>query len=186
MGRKSEPGRSPAGDLPPERDPRALYREWWAHDGLWYQAVARRCGHEVANEINRECLRAMATRNMRALVRERGIDRATLDIEGLKELYLEVTRRMWPEEWVETEVEICGPGSFDVKIHKNFALALVDQAGSLEQYDCACLDIREAWFEVLGLEVDQGVCACKRDGSPTCDFWARVRFPERGDSDDGR
>jgi hypothetical protein len=58
-----------------------IYRYWWLHDGAWYQNVARRFGFEVANELNKECLRYMAQRTMRSYVKENRVNTSFASIE---------------------------------------------------------------------------------------------------------
>ena len=48
-----------------------VYRQWWLHDARWYQGVAKRFGQEVANEINAEAIRYVATHVGKQILRPR-------------------------------------------------------------------------------------------------------------------
>jgi hypothetical protein len=158
-----------------------LYQFWWLHDGLWYQNVARRFGFEAANELNKQCLRALARRSMQAIVRERAVDTRQLDLGQLVELYVAAARTLWPEAWVHLRATITGPDTFEVALPKNFALDWLERAGTLDRYDCPCLELRDGWFQGLGVRFEQEKRDCKCRGAEACTFWARVELPSRKD-----
>ena len=61
-----------------------VYRSWWLHDARWYQGVAKRFGPAVANEINAEALRFVATSVGRKVARQFG-GKPARDVEELRQ-----------------------------------------------------------------------------------------------------
>ncbi|QKG83264.1 hypothetical protein GXN76_01485 [Kroppenstedtia pulmonis] len=160
-----------------------IYRFWWLHDGAWYQNVARRIGFEAANDLNKECLRYMAIRGTRSYVRENKIDTSQIqDIETLVYHFMKAPKQLWPEEWIQMEATITGPDTFDVRLHRNFAVEWVKKAGTLDSYECPGLVLREGYFEGLNVRTyEQGERTCMCRGDDECVFWARVEFPKHQD-----
>lgn len=155
------------------------YRNWWAHDGMWYQAIAKECGYEIANRVNQQCIQRMAVRVMQNLVRSEAVDPIAIDVNVVADLYMKATYAMWPDEWVNTELKITGPDSLSVSVHRNFALGLIHQSGAIDKYECPCLQVREGWFQVLGVPYTQGRSACKMHNSSSCDFWVQFDFSRK-------
>lgn len=160
-----------------------VYRYWWLHDGAWYQNVAGRFGFEVANELNKECLRYMARRTMRSYVKENRVNTSYATIEELVKHLMEGTLVMWPEGWCETEVHILGTDTFDVVLTKNFALDMLRRAGTLEHYACPCLTLREGWFAGLGVKHHDEELECMLKGDDVCHLRARIELPTRDASE---
>jgi len=152
-----------------------VYRFWWLHDGAWYQNVAKRFGFEVTNELNQECLRYMAQRTMQAYLRENRVDTNFANIEDFTKHFMASTRLLWPANWLENEVHILGPDTFDVIIVKNFAVDMLRRAGTLQHYECPCLAARKGWFAGIGIKkYDDQELKCMIRGDDICQFRARI------------
>jgi hypothetical protein len=151
-----------------------IYRFWWLHDAAWYQNVAKRFGFEAANELNKESLRYMALRTMQAHVRENRIDTAFANIEDMVKHLMEGTLLMWPATWLQTDVHILSPDTFDVVITKNFAIEMLRRARTLEHYACPCLAAREGWFAAIGVKYYDQELKCMVLGDDVCHFRTRV------------
>lgn len=171
--------------MPTSKEEEKLYMMWWLHDGQWYQNVAKRFGFDAANEINKEAARFMARRSMQMLVRERGVDTDEITLDEAVELYMTAAKNMWADGWVELEASITGDDTFDVTTTKNFALQWIDKAGTLDKYDCPCLELREGWFKGLGIrKFEQGKNSCMCDGAEACTFWAKVNLPSAANQEE--
>jgi hypothetical protein len=151
------------------------YQWWWLHDARWYQGVAARFGQEVANEINAEAIRFVARRVAKHVARTCGRPVDELDFDEIVTLFETCPRSMWPEEFVRFDREVTGENEFVVDITKNFALDMLRSAGALDGYSCPCLQMREGWFEGLGLTATENrIESCQKDGAPTCRYFARI------------
>lgn len=170
---------NPAADSPERFDPdfpAQLQQWWWLHDARWYQGVARRFGFDAANEINAEALRFVAERIGRHVARTLGRPVQELTWEEALAAFEQCPDLMWPSHAEDRTVTSTGPGEFEVQVHRNYALAMLRRAGSLEHYACPCLELRAGWFEGLGLDVAENrVVACLKDGGSACTYRARVR-----------
>ncbi len=153
-----------------------VYRQWWAHDAHWYQGVARRFGQEVANEINAEALRQVASQVGRGVARRRG---GLPDSDGMAELrrrYDECGERMFPRELRSAGTEVVGDDTVELTVRRNFAISMLRMAGSLDGYECPCTDIHAGWSEGLGVTLTENrATACLRSGDPACRLVMRVK-----------
>lgn len=153
-----------------------VYRQWWAHDGHWYQGVAKRFGQEVANEINAEALRQVALQVGRGVARRHG---KLPDEDGMAELrrrYDECGERMFPRELRSAGTEVVGDDTVELTIRRNFAITMLRMAGSLDGYECPCPDIHAGWSEGLGVLLSENrATACLRSGDPACRLVMRVK-----------
>lgn len=163
-----------------------LYRWWWTHDAHWYQAVARRFGFDAANEMNKEALKFVAERVGRSVARRLGKPTEELNLREAVEAFGDCCSLMWPETFIQFDHVITGPDSFEFNIRRNFALEMLRRAGTLENYECPCLPLREGWFKGLGLkhEVNERV-QCVLDGCDFCTLRASLPGCARAGEDEG-
>ncbi|KUF16801.1 hypothetical protein [Streptomyces silvensis] len=162
--------------------PRTLdvYRQWWTHDARWYQGVAARFGHEVANEINAEALRYVAVQVGRRIVRQCG-GRPAGDREELRRRYDLCSEWMFPSELRDGGTAVLANGDIELTMRQNFAVTMVRMAGSLDGYRCPCTDVHAGWSEGLGVTLTRNCAtACLRSGDPACRLLMRVADQEAG------
>ncbi len=151
------------------------YQWWWTHDGRWYQEVAEQFGFEAANDINKRALRFLAARIARSIKLSLDKPLEQMSWPEVVDVFCRGAALMWPGAALEFSYTVTGPGSFTVEIARNFALESLRRAGTLEQYDCPCLTLREGWFEGLGLHpLENRVEQCMRTCGATCVFVGRV------------
>ena len=145
-----------------------VYRQWWLHDARWYQEVAKRFGHEAANEINAQALRYVAVQAGRRIRRQFGA-RPAADREELRQRYDACADWMFPAELRVGGTEVLDNGDIELTMRQNFAVTMVRMAGSLDGYDCPCTEIHAGWSEGLGVELTRNCAtACLRQGDPAC------------------
>lgn len=151
-----------------------LQRLWWLHDALWYQGVAKRFGFEAANEINREAIKPIARRAMRAVLADQEISRKNLDIGDLEALFQKASHLMWPPPMTEWEAEVIDGETVEVTIIKCHAIGGIKRIGAAEFYKCPCIAVREGWLQALGLEARQEIVANMKDGAEACSIRVRL------------
>jgi hypothetical protein len=155
--------------------PHELYQHWWLHDARWYQGVAARFGHDAANEINAEAIKFVATRVAEKVAKQAGSSGVDSEWGEVVDQLAGCARRMWPPEFIEFECVASGPGEFVVTTTRNFALSMLRRAGSLQHYRCPCLQMREGWFEGLGITaVENRIEQCLCDGASSCRLVGRI------------
>jgi hypothetical protein len=161
--------------VPVEPTAAQLWRWWWLHDGCWYDRTVALCGVERANEINRQVLRFVAQRVARTVARTAQRRIGQMPWPDVVQLYVSCPRLMWPARLLQADYRITGPGRFEANVVRNYALTMLLRHGGLDGYRCPCLDLRQGWFEGLGLPVVEDVCVqCLRTGGSACTFLARV------------
>ncbi|MFJ3880388.1 hypothetical protein ACIPW5_23375 [Streptomyces sp. NPDC090077] len=149
----------------------ALREFWWLHDARWYQGVKKRFGQDVANEINAEAI-SFVSRRVGSWYQQR---EGTPDAASPQELAAAVdglTKVMTNDRMMRshTEVDPGGEPALDTVITRHFALRMLRAARSLEGYDCPCLQMRDGWFQGLGVEVTDATTECMRTGGSVCRF----------------
>jgi len=155
-----------------------LYQWWWLHDGRWYQEVAQRFGFDAANEINRNAIRFVASRVAKSVAKSFTVPIDQMEWPDVVAAFEKCSRLMWPPEMIDMKCEVTSRGAFEVHITRNFALQMLQRAGTLATYQCACLALREGWFEGLGLKpVENSMQRCLKDGAPSCSFTGRIERP---------
>jgi hypothetical protein len=152
--------------------PGLLRRFWWLHDARWYQGVAKRFGQDAANEVNAEAMRFVARRVAEAYAGQRAL-RPGLSAEELATALTAISEMMTGDSVAATNT-VTGDDSWETVITRNFALEMLDRAGSLEGYDCPCPQMREGWFEGLRTRVSDHRAECMRTGGSVCRFQSRV------------
>lgn len=147
-----------------------VHQFWWLHDARWYQGVAKRFGQDVANEINAEALRFVARRVAAWCAREYGARVDELAPEELFPLLRQAVSTMWTDDMVTVEHAPDGDDGWETVVSNAFLPRMLRAAGSLDGYECACLQTRAGWFEGLGLEVQDSRLECRLSGGRACRF----------------
>jgi hypothetical protein len=155
------------------------YRLWWQHDAHWYQGVAARYGHEVANEINAEAMGKVARHVGQRVARLHGplpdTGDARKDLEELRRRYDDCGDRMFPPELRNASTEVEDDDTIVLTLKRSFAITMVRMAGSLEGYRCPCTAVHAGWSEGLGATLAENRAeSCLRDGDPACRLIMRV------------
>ncbi|SDW62589.1 hypothetical protein SAMN05421504_1011085 [Amycolatopsis xylanica] len=158
-----------------------VYRQWWLHDARWYQGVAKRFGHEVANEINAEALRFVAEHVGKRMLRQFG-GKPAADLDELRARYDACAEYMFPSELRDGGIEVIGEDLLELTMRQNFAVTMVRMAGSLDGYECPCTEIHAGWSAGLGIELTENrATGCLRHGDPACRLLMRVATPDGKD-----
>lgn len=143
---------------------------WWLHDARWYQGVARRFGQQAANEVNAEAARFVARRFAEWYAHAHGVPNPP-DATQLARALAGISATMFAPAAMAVTNEVAGPDAVRTEITRNFALKMLRAAGTLDGYECPCLDLRAGWFEGLGARVAGDRCEdCLRTGGPACRF----------------
>lgn len=153
--------------LPPSK----VQQYWWLHDARWYQEVARRFGFEAANEINKAAISFVARRVARNIAKALPTPIEELNWDEVVEIVKLCPEHMWPAEFVDYTYDSHIPGELTTRLNRNFALTMSRQAGTLNTYVCPCMELRAAWHEGLGLEVERDcIVGCLKDGADACTY----------------
>lgn len=155
--------------------PMEVYRMWWLHDARWYQGVASRFGQQVANEINAEALRFVATRVGKQVAKAHGSPVRDADAATLAKLYERCADTMFPSELRDGGVTALDDELLELTMRQNFAVVMVRMAGSLEGYQCPCTEIHAGWSDGLGVRLTENrATSCLRHGDSQCRLLMRV------------
>jgi hypothetical protein len=155
--------------------PMQVYRLWWLHDARWYQGVANRFGQEVANEINAEALRFVATRVGREVGKTFAGSVSASSTAQQAVLFDRCAELMFPSELRDGAVTALDDELIELTMRTNFALVMVRMAGSLDGYRCPCTEIHAGWADGVGLSLTGNVAtSCLRHGDPQCRLLMRT------------
>ncbi|GAA2133728.1 hypothetical protein GCM10009760_10210 [Kitasatospora kazusensis] len=157
--------------------PRAddVFQFWWLHDARWYQGVLKRFGQDAANEINAEAVKFVARRVAAWHVRSNPVTRDGLTPDELAGHVAAALRLMGTGTMSEVTQQVLDEDSFETVVSKSFALRMLRAAGTLDGYDCPCLELRAGWFEGLRVDVEDSCVECQRTGGEVCRFRAELR-----------
>jgi hypothetical protein len=157
-----------------------IHQFWWLHDARWYQGVLKRYGQEAANEINAEAVRFVARRVAIWHSRANPVGREAPSAEELARHLSGLLMLMGSDKRSEVIQHVLGDDEWETVVTKSFALRMLRAAGTLEGYECPCLDLRAGWFEGLGIPVRDSCVECQRTGGATCRFRARIQRDGEG------
>ncbi|MFQ6117769.1 MAG: hypothetical protein ACE5LQ_05835 [Candidatus Bipolaricaulia bacterium] len=149
-----------------DRVGRNLQRLWWLHDGLWFHEVARRYGFDVANELNHATVKVVAKRAMR--LASGGRPKGPLTIEEVAGYFERAAELMWAPSMMRWEGQIVDKRTMEVEVRDCYVINGLKRAGFLKNYRCACLAVRQGWFEALGIKAEQEIIKTMRDGAAFC------------------
>jgi len=160
-----------------------IHQFWWLHDARWYQGVLKRFGQDAANEINAEALKFVARRVAAWYAREHRVNFAELPIEALASQLEGIFGTMGTDEMSEYSQNVLGADELETVVTRSFSLKMLRIAGTLDGYECPCMELRAGWFEGMGISVRDSCMECQRTGGEACRFRAVVqRDDSRGDS----
>lgn len=162
----------------PGPDPTAaqVQQLWWFHDAQWYQEVAKRFGSEAANEINIKALTSVAYRVARSIARSLDMPVTEMNWDDALVAIKRCPQQMWPPGFVAYIYDDPAPGELTTMLTKNFAVTMSRRAGTLETYQCPCLELRAAWHSGFGLDVaEDRIEGCMKDGADACTYRTSFR-----------
>jgi len=109
-----------------------------------------------------------------------GVDTSFTRIEEFVEHFMQGSSVMWPDGWCQTSAQILSPDKFEVIISENFAINWLRRAGTLKQYECPGLALREGWFKGIGIKhYEQEEEECMVKGHDICRFRAHILLPDK-------
>lgn len=145
---------------------------WWLHDARWYQGVLKRFGQDAANEINAEAIKFVARRAAMWYRRQSGTKFDEIPMKEFVELFGNVPPLMWTDDMYVADQVHLGEEEWESVVHFNYALKMLRAARALDGYECPCLEMRQGWFEGLGVSVCDSRVECLRTGGEACRFLA--------------
>lgn len=151
-----------------------IHQFWWLHDARWYQGVLKRYGQDAANEINAEAVKFVARRVAAWHSRSQPPGHGAPTAEKMAEHTAELLRLMGSDSGSEVTQHILGEDEWETVVTKSLSLRMLRAAGTLDGYDCPCLELRAGWFEGLRVPVQDSCVACQRAGADACRFRARI------------
>ncbi|MFE2940708.1 hypothetical protein ACFXKG_16840 [Streptomyces sp. NPDC059255] len=146
---------------------------WWLHDARWYQGVLNRFGQEAANEINAEAVRFVGRRVASWYSRSRPSKEEPSAAE-LAAQVADLLALMGSNGRSEVAQQVLDDDEWETVVGKSFPLLMLRAAGTLEGYECPCLELRAGWFEGLRVPVRDSCVECQRTTGSVCRFKARI------------
>ena len=150
-----------------------LRKNWMSHEARWQMAVFQEFGWEKGNKLNQAVAREMGKVLMYRLMKALGISQVK-NVEELQAICSAAMSLYYPPPTFIYHFERLSNMSFlgvmeKCGIHEN-----VKKAGVADVYECGCFTMRSGWYEALGMEVEEELAKCLRNGDKACEIVIRV------------
>ena len=137
------------GRLSPSERETLLVKCWMSHDARWFMAVARECGMEVANRLNRTAAHEVGKAEAQRLVRALGLPPVASVDDYL--LAQEIFISLLGPDLLDYRVTKVGDNAFRVDVQRCFAHDQAVRAGISDNFECGIFARLTGWLDALGL-----------------------------------
>ncbi|MBI4638417.1 MAG: hypothetical protein HY727_18925 [Candidatus Rokubacteria bacterium] len=135
--------------LTPREREALLVKCWMSHDARWFMAVARECGMEVANRLNRIAAHELGRVEAQRIVRALGLSPvASLDDYLLVQ---EVLIGLLGPDLLDYGVSKVNDHAYRVQVRRCFAHENAERAGIADQLKCGIFARVTGWLDGVGL-----------------------------------
>ncbi|MFX0093366.1 MAG: hypothetical protein ACFFBD_16560 [Candidatus Hodarchaeota archaeon] len=167
--------------IPMETRMEIIRKNWLSHDARWQYTVLLEFGIEKSNQLNQDIIQEVGKIMMFRLINALDVSQVT-DLDEFQRVWSTAMNLYWPPPgFVYTfkrEASI-----FRVSVSRCMISENVIKAGIAQYYECGCSAMRTGWFEALGVEADQKVEKCLKNGDNTCEIYWKVKaFSKMGES----
>lgn len=147
-----------------------LVKGWMSHDARWFMAVARECGMQVANRVNRMAAHAAGEVEARRLARALGWGPVTTRDECL--LAQETLIALLGPDLLDYGVTRLGADAYRVDVRRCFAHDHAVRANIGADYECGVFERVAGWLDGLGVthRMSPAVGRCLKCAGQECAY----------------
>jgi len=160
-------GKTLAG-IPRKEMQQMLAKGRWTCDSNWMMALVLHAGWEAANSANLEVGKAVGKAEMHRLMRLLGLERPRNSEELIFQMSLAmecfITDDYWDYEFKRIE------GNWIGIVRQCYAYTKTKSIGVEDDYRCGCFGLRAGWYQAMGIEVEERVIKCMKDGDERCEI----------------
>ncbi len=156
-----------------------LAKSRWACDSHWMMAFVIAAGWEAANQANLQVTRAVGKAEMHRLMKLLGMEGVPSDEEFMLLVRIAMECFTTSDYW-EYQTLITDLGEMKALVTRCYAYTKVASIGVEKDYQCGCFGLRAGWYDAMGIDVDETLVACLKDGDPHCEIVVHrgARCPE--------
>lgn len=151
-----------------------LRKNWISHDAKAQMAIVREFGWEKGNKLNKEIIKEMGKvmmyrlKNALKISKIQNTDEFIAICSAAVEFY-------YPPPYMYFEFKIKSEDEMLAVIKKCPIINQVNKIGVTNFYECGCFSLRSGWYKALGLEIEEIVTSCIKNGDAECNIIIKVR-----------
>jgi hypothetical protein len=160
--------------IPPEDMKQMLAKGRWTCESNWMMAMVMAAGWDTVNAANLEVGKAVAKVEMHRLMRLLGLNAPRNDEQFVRMIMLAMECFITEDYW-DYEARYAGPGQMLAIIHKCYAYAKIHSIGVDKDYQCGCFGLRDGWYAAMGIEAEEKLTKCLKDGDEQCEILVEIK-----------
>ena len=151
-----------------------LRKNWMSHEARYQMAIVRELGWEKANNINKAVIYEMGKVMMYRLMKALGISHVD-NIDDFKDICLTTQEFYYPPPVFSVHFDRESDTSLSGSVEKCGIIENVKKLGVSDQYECGCFAMRSGWYKALGMDVEEKLGDCIKNGAKTCEITVSVK-----------
>ena len=151
-----------------------LRKNWMSHEARYQMAIVRELGWEKANNINKTVIYEMGKVMMYRLMNALGISQVD-NIDDFKEICLTTQEFYYPPPIFSVHFDRESDTSLSGSVEKCGIIENVKRLGVSDQYECGCFAMRSGWYKALGMDVEEKLGDCIKNGAKACEITVHVK-----------
>ncbi|MFX1258142.1 MAG: hypothetical protein ACFFAN_09800 [Promethearchaeota archaeon] len=151
-----------------------LRKNWMSHDARYQMAIVREFGWEKGNKLNKVIIHDMGKVMMYRLMNALDISKVK-SIDELKALCLCAICFYYPEPIFSYHIEEISETDLLGVVDKCSTYDNIKKIGVVNQYECGCFAMRSGWYKALGMEVEEILLTCLKNGDKKCKILLKVK-----------
>ena len=151
-----------------------LRKNWMSHEARYQMAIVQELGWERANDINKSVIYKMGKLMMYRLMNTLEISHID-NIDDFKDICLTAQEFYYPPPIFSVYLNRESDTSLSGTVEKCGTIDNVKRLGVLDQYECGCFAMRSGWYKALGMDVEEKLGNCIKNGDNACEITLRVK-----------
>ncbi len=170
--------RSMQKNIPNENLKELVAKSRWTCDSHWMMAMVMNAGWDIANKMNLQVAKTVGNVEMLRLMKLLNIDKPR-DVNEAMMLITLAMETFITQDYFDYEFRLKGEGKGVGIIKQCYAYTKVKSINVDKDYECGCFGLRQGWYQAMGLEVEEKLVKCLKDGDEQCEIIIdKVVFPE--------
>jgi hypothetical protein len=160
--------------IPCEEMKQMLAKGRWTCESNWMMAMVMAAGWDAANAANLEVGKAVAKAEMHRLMRLLEMEAPKSDEEFATMIVVAMECFITEDYW-DYEARYIGPAQMLAVIRECYAFTKIHSIGVDKDYRCGCFGLRDGWYAAMGIEVEEELTKCLKDGDEQCEILVEIK-----------
>ncbi len=160
--------------IEPEDMKHMLAKGRWTCESNWMMAMVMAAGWDAVNAANLEVGKAVAKVEMHRLMKLLEMEAPKSDEEFTMMVVVAMECFITEDYW-DYEARYVGPGKMLAIVRKCYAYTKIHSIGVDKDYRCGCFGLRDGWYAAMGIEVEEKLTKCLKDGDDQCEIWVQIK-----------